>query len=353
MFLVALIALGRWEYNLLRRRPNHGWLVVSLIALGYAVEKICWKFLSIIFWPLISLTRSFKRRAHDKPPITKSQFVQSSAKSRSRVSKIVLGFFRSKRNLEINKKTSADQAKNKTATIIWSQKDLTVLWRQAAVFAAILLMIVLPLKFYGHYQALLEWKDKIITVSRAAINDAWSGKEAAGKKDFGDANRQFSRASSDFLAAEAELGKVNDFLLSLSALVPSDQAKLASESKNILEAARLGSEIAADLTLAMGSLFGETADQDIVKALAGFNEAGARAQVKAEQLVVVLNKIKEKSLPENSQADFVCFRERSQFLAASLNELVVMSANLRSFLGETYDKRYLLVFQNKIGRAHV
>jgi hypothetical protein len=219
-------------------------------------------------------------------------------------------------------------------------------WRQAAAFAVILLAIVLPIKFYGHYQSVLGLKDKIISVSRAALADIWSGQESIEKQNLSEANRQFSQASSDFVAAETELAKVNSFLLSLSALLPNEQARLASESQNILVAARLGADIAADLTLAMSSLFGESKDKDIVQALAGFNEAGARAQSNTEQLVAVLNKINAKSLPAEMQEDFIYWRDRSRFLADSLTELVSMSANLRTFLGETYDQRYLLVFQN-------
>ncbi len=340
IFLTMLIALGRWEYRWLRLSKNDGWLVSWLVGLGYRVEKICLKFLAFVFWPIIKLARGGQWCL---------SFLIKSLLWLKRLVNLSLSSFGGK--TKAIKTSVPDKAKEAMARVRRQANKLKprpqlLFLRQVGVFALTLLIIVLPIKFYGHYQSLLDWKDKIIGVSRAAINDAWSGKQAIEKKDFSDANRQFSQASSDFVAAEAELSKVNNFLLSLSAMLPNEQARLASESKNILEAARLGSDIAADLILAMSSLFGDDLDKDIVKALAGFNEAGGRAQINAEQLVTVLDKIKEKSLPENIQADFIYFRERSQFLATSLKELVSMSANLRTFLGETYDKRYLLVFQN-------
>lgn len=340
VFLAILVAVGRWEYQLFRFKKRNGLLTSWLIALGYWVEKICLKFLGIIFWPLIKLWRGFVWCLFLLLKIVTWPW------------RVMRSMFRSLSGQAQTIKTSVpDKARAVVAKVRQQANKLKphprlLFLRQVAVFATTLLIIVLPIKFYGHYQSLLDWKDKIVGVSRAAINDAWSGKQSIDKKDFSEANKQFSQASSDFITAEAELGKVNNFLLSLSSILPNSQAKLASESKNILEAARLGSDIAADLTLAMSSMFGESPDKDIVKALAGFNEYGGSAQIKAEQLVIVLNRINEKSLPEEMQPDFVYFRERSQFLASSLGELVSMSANLRNFLGETYDKRYLLVFQN-------
>jgi hypothetical protein len=327
LFLAALIALGRWEYELLGQ-PSHDKLLTPwLTALGRWVEKICWKLLVIGFWPLRKLWRAliWCLVLAFKIIVWPGRFIVS----------VISGG--SGRRVLAPERRPAFKFRPRLG------------WRlapQAAAFAVILLVIILPIKFYGHYQSLLDLKDKIIGVSRAALNDVWSGKESVEKQDFSEANRQFSQASSDFVAAEAELSKVNGFLLSLSALLPNEQARLASESQNILEAARLGADIAADLTLAMNSLFGGSANQDIVQALAGFNEAGTRAQNNTEQLAAVLNKINESSLPAEMQADFAYFRDRSRFLADSLRELVSMSANLRTFLGETYDKRYLLVFQN-------
>jgi len=340
VFLAILVAIGRWEYKLFRLEKGDSLITSWLVALGYTVEKICLKFLGFIFWPVIKLWRGlFWLLALVIKLVTwpfrfvRLLFTGVSSKAQAIRSELPL-------------KTKEAVAKMRLQANKLKPHPRLLFLRQVAVFATTLLIIVLPIKFYGHYQSLLDWKDKIVGVSRAAINDAWSGKQSIEKKDFSEANKQFSQASSDFVTAEAELSKVNNFLLSLSSILPNSQAKLASESKNILEAARLGSDIAADLTLAMGSMFDKSPDKDIVKALAGFNEAGARAQIKAEQLVIVLNRINEASLPEEMQSDFVYFRERSQFLADSLSELVAMSDNLRNFLGETYDKRYLLVFQN-------
>jgi hypothetical protein len=347
VFLAIIVALGRWEYKLLQLKKSDDLLTSWLVKLGYLVEKTFLKFLAILIWPLIKFWRGLIGLLaliikiitwpwHAVVIVWKTiSLILTSLGGRAQTIKATV---------PLKTKEAVDKVRQQARKL--KPKPRLFFLKPAAAFATILLIIILPVKFYGHYQSLVDWKDKIIGVSRAALNDAWSGKQSIERKDFSEANKQFSQASSDFVSAEAELSKVNNFLLSLSALLPNPQAKLASESKNILEAARLGSDIAADLTLAMESLFGNSPDKDIVKSLASFNDAGGRAQLKVEQLVVVLNQINEKSLPEAMQADFAYFRERSQFLATSLAELVSMSANLRNFLGETYDKRYLLIFQN-------
>ncbi len=326
--LALLIALGRFEYKLLARRrarPTWQWLN----RLGYGTERLIivaglglrrlliglllwpWQALKLITWPISWLIGRGKKLAA---------------------------------GVRLEPHFIADKAKT-------TVKHLTphphrAAWRPVAAFAVLIIVLILPLKFYGHWQALNNLKHQVLTAARAAIDDAFSAKQAVEQKDFSEANRRFSQASTNFMAADAELQKVNGFLLTLTGLLPNAEARLAAASADILAAGSLGSGLAADLSAAADSLFGPNRGQDIVAALAGFTEHGAAAKAKADQLAAVLSKINPEVLPPEYWEDFNYFKDRVAFLSVNLGELVEMSAKLRDFLGETYDKRYLLVFQN-------
>ena len=338
LFFGLLIALGRWEAQHLggrrrqrRQRPalTFNWLV----GLGWAVERLVlkllggprrllgflWRVFRLIIWPLIWLSGALTVLVKG----LKSFITAAPVKT-----KVLL----------------KDKAKEAVAKL--KPKPRLVFWRPVAAFACLLMILILPLKFYGNWQALNSLKNQIMTTAKAAINDAFSAKQSIEQKDFNEANKKFSQASANFLAADAELKKVNGFLLTLAGLLPNSQAHLAASGEAILAAGNLGSGIAADLSQAMDSLFGQSANKDVVSALAGFTEHATAAKTKAEELSRVLDKINAKDLPEEYQEEFIYFKDRVKFLAANLDELTAMSDNLRIFLGEAYDKRYLLVFQN-------
>lgn len=293
-FFGFLIVLGRWEYRVLcGRRFVRGGFDLWLIMLGRRVERffLCW----------LAVSR-----------------------------RLMAGLFAAV------KKT----VKNLQPRPRW------VFLRSAAVFAGLAALIILPVKFYGHWQFLASLKKQIALSAQAAFSEAWSAKQAIEQKDFAGADRHFSQASASFLAANEELKKVNSLLLSLASLVPNEQARLASEAEAILQAGKLGSEIAADLTKALEALFGGQASGDLVDSLADFNQYADSAKHKTAALNKVLQSVDSRALPENYQPDFLYLKDRVQFLSVSLTELSNMVAKLRIFLGEAYDKRYLLIFQN-------
>lgn len=288
---VFLILVGRWEYNLLfnRRRHRDSWL----IALGRRVERI---------WLLAVLS---PRR-----------------------------FFVSL--------TSAVR----TATKNLKPRPRLVFLKSAAIFSLTAVAIILPLKLYGNWQFFEGLKERVAVSAQAAFYEAWSARRAIEQKDFAEADRHFSQASASFVAANEELKKVNGLLLVLVGLLPNEQARLAAEAENILRAGNLGSAIAADLAKSLDSLFGRRDDVDLIDALAEFGVYVDAASAKSVELNRILSGINSHAVPEAYQEDFIYLQSRVKFLSVSLKELSAMVGKLRIFLGEAYDKRYLLIFQN-------
>jgi hypothetical protein len=337
-FFVLLIALGRWEASLFSSRKTRiswNWL----IRLGYTIEglvialflipkkiflkvfSLVWLLVKIIGWPFVAVAKLFKI------------IIAFGSKTKIKAEKIV-----AEAPLRTKKLTSSVKK-------LKPQPKLAFL-RPVGAFACFLAILILPLKFYGNWQALASLKNQVMLTAKAAIGNAMSAKSAVEQKDFSEANKQFSKASANFLAADAELKKVNGLLLTLAGLLPNSQARLASQSQAILEAGNLGTGIAADLTSAMDSLFGKNKESDLVSALAKFTEYGGQAKLKADRLNEILSKINENDLPAEYQSDFIYLKGQVKFLSDNLGELVAMSGSLREFLGDAYDKRYLLVFQN-------
>jgi len=349
--LTILTVIGRWEHNLLfknsRRRSNSNWN--WLIRIGYfsetivlavlMVPKFIFNYLKLSVLAVGRFTRLIIKL------IFKPWFLLGGLLKRGHTAGS--NFILKIRDLVLTspKQTKILSDRAKSAVKKLKPKPKLNFLRPVGAFACLMAILILPLKFYGNWQALASLKEQVVGSAKAALNEAFTAKQAVEQKDFEEANRRFSQAGANFLEADKELKKVNGFLLTLAGLLPNAQARLASNSETILEAGNLGSGIAADLTMAMDSLFGQK-QGDLVTALAGFTEHGGEAKAKADQLAKALAKIDEASLPEEYQADFSYFKSRVDFLSVNLGELVEMSAKLRLFLGEAYDKRYLLVFQN-------
>ncbi len=249
------------------------------------------------------------------------------------------------KELELEKPMKKESKKFKIKDIV--PKPGLHLLKPTLIFAAVLFILILPFKAFTYYQSLEldELRVKVLGVSLSAVNTLKSAGEEASGFNFKAADKNFSQSAAKFLEAQNELGAVNDFLFTLASIVPDEDLRLASQSKNILSAGRITASLGGNLSLAVASLFnGEGGDiNDIIN---DFILYGEKAIGDASQLRAVLDSINPDDLPALYKEQFIAMKGKILFLESGLLEFTDLTRDIENFLGMSENKRYLLVFQN-------
>jgi len=217
--------------------------------------------------------------------------------------------------------------------------------RGVAVFAGVLLAIILPLKAFTYYKSLDDIRGKVLGESESAMANLAAGGQAAAEFDFTQAGQSFTKAGDNFLSAQNQLEEINSLIFKLAAIVPSQDIKLAAAGPRILKAGELSARASENLSLALKSLFnfGNASAKEILTNLVAY---GRLAVSNLNDLQIELQQIDSEALPENYQPDFIVAKQKASLLSRSLNEFIGLADSLRDFLGLSANKRYLLVFQN-------
>ena len=338
----VLIALGAWEYRLFcnitgyrptmrqrimrpARRISWRWLHVFLVNLGYVTSQV-------ISWPFQQLWQLVKLLARTLFYLPKllwlimawpvKQVGRSSQQAVRAISHL------------------PKQAQR------WQIKPHWSLLKPALAFAVLVALLILPMKLYGNYQLLNVLKNKVINVSQAAIGDLFSAKSALEDQDFVSARQDFGQASANFLQAQNQLEAINDNLFVLAKLIPNQTVQLAGDSKHIMRSGQLAAEVGSYVSAAIDSLLINTQGKKFIQVLSEFSSYGHQALVKADELNEEIDRINVEALPVDYQDEFVVLADQAVFLQSSLRELLDIADSLQIFLGASYDKRYLLIFQN-------
>ncbi|MEI6529117.1 MAG: DUF4012 domain-containing protein [Candidatus Falkowbacteria bacterium] len=231
------------------------------------------------------------------------------------------------------------RAENAEEKVIW--------YRSILSFVIVLILIIVPLKLLSFFEFLdlSGLENKILGSSQLAINNLMAATNAVTKMDLKDADTEFQNAGNNFLAAQEQLNKINDSILSLAALSGDPKLKLAAESKKFLRAGAIASSFGSNLVLATDSLFGSNKESFSVS-LDKFTYYGELAVVDANKLQSELEKVNPENLPSEYRDKFISITEQADLLTKNLESFVSAGAKLKNVLGATKDKRYLLVFQN-------
>ena len=222
---------------------------------------------------------------------------------------------------------------------------LAPLVRGVAIFAGVLLIIILPVKAFTYYKAIDIVKGKVLGASENAMADLMSAGQAAVNLDFSQADQGFTGASDNFLKAQNELKEINGLILALASVAPDENLRLAAASRQILKSGELSALAGKNLSLAMESIFGNPAD-DINNILKNLTFYGHNAIANLNDLNQTLEKINSESIPEMYQKNFILLKQKSGELNRGLKEFIGLADSLSNFLGASAAKRYLLVFQN-------
>lgn len=242
----------------------------------------------------------------------------------------------------LNKKTAARGIKHET------REDRPVIWyRSLLSFVCLLLIIIAPFKIMAYFQLwdLSALESKIIKRSESAINNLMAAADSVSHQDFKGADSEFQAAGANFLAAQEDLGQINDSLLSLASLSSDPKIRLAAESKKFLTAGAIASSLGRNLVLATDSLFNGD-KTDFAKTLDNFLSYGDLAVSDAQKLKTQINEIDPANLPDAYRTKFTTLAKQAGLLTDNLSNFVATGEKLKEVLGLSRDKRYLLVFQN-------
>lgn len=238
--------------------------------------------------------------------------------------------------------------KTKEAEIALAAAQGKVIWyRSSLAFFLVLCFLIIPFKILAYFD-LFNFKNleaKIFNSSQLAMTNLMAATDSVSRKDFKGADSNFKNAGENFLAAQTELNLINDSLLSLLSLSSDPKIKMAAEAKNFLRAGASASSLGRNLVLATDSLFSGDKN-NFSAALDNFSVYGQAAVSDADDLKNILAKIKVSNLPDPYQAKFFSLNKKAVLLADNLRNFVDLGVNLKSALGTSRDKRYLLVFQN-------
>ncbi len=238
------------------------------------------------------------------------------------------------KNLPFNKRRKALEEKLLVYRSLWS-------------FLLILILIALPFKILAYFQLfdLEKLEHKIIASSQSAFSNLLAAGGAAEQLDFQTAGNEFQKAAGNFLAAQDELDKIGDTLLSLASLSSNPKIKMASEGKKFLQAGATASSFGLNLALASNSLFNQ-AEVNFSLKLDGFISYGRLAALDAKQLEKELARINPNNLPADYRQKFNDLNRQVALVSSNLQSFVDSADKFRNMLGVSEDKRYLLVFQN-------
>ncbi|MBN2854089.1 DUF4012 domain-containing protein [Patescibacteria group bacterium] len=213
-------------------------------------------------------------------------------------------------------------------------------------FALILLFLVIPLKAFS-LMGILDFKSfeaRIFNNSYQGINNLLAAADSLSNFDLKNADADLTAAGLNFLAADDDLGKINDAIFALASLSSDPKIKLASQSRKFLAAGFIASSLGKNLLAATDSLF--SGSDNFKKSLEEFIRYSSLAVKDAKELEKIIAQIDEESLPEDYYLKFIQLKNQSALLTDNLDKFLELSDSLRDLLGLSMDKRYLLVFQN-------
>jgi hypothetical protein len=245
---------------------------------------------------------------------------------------------------QLLRKRSRDNKKEKEA----KNSYLLSWYRSLFAFIVVLMLIILPFKILAYFKFLdiSHLKEVVIGQSFSAFDNLAAAADEASNLSWTEAMSHFALAANDFSSAQAELEKVDDWLLSFAAFAHNPDIKMAASSKKFLAAGVAAADLGSHLSAA-ASVFAQSEEEKNWGILIdSFVEHGNLALLSAYQIQTELEAVNSDTIPSEYRDQFVSFRDQSRLLSESLATLLSSAQSIKSFLGVSQDKRYLLVFQN-------
>lgn len=230
-----------------------------------------------------------------------------------------------------------------------AQSSYLLSWyRSLFAFVIVLLLIILPFKILAYFKVLdiSHLKEAVIGQSFSAFDNLAVAADEASNLSWPEAMSHFSLAANDFSSAQAELEKVDDWLLSLSAFARNPDIKMIASSKKFLAAGVAAADLGTHLSAAAAVFTQAEEEKNWEVLIDSFVAHGKLALLSANQIQTELQTVDLNTIPSQYRNQFISFRNQSVLVSESLATLLNSAQSIKSFLGVSQDKRYLLVFQN-------
>ncbi len=218
--------------------------------------------------------------------------------------------------------------------------------KNALFFSLFLVIVSLPFKFVDSLSgfSISEKKGMVMGASEEALSNLLNASQAASSLDVAQAHSSLVRAGDDLLSIKIELEKINNSLFFLASFAPSQNIRLASESKKIIEAGIIGTEIANHFSSAI-AVFTEE-DKKLTDKISIFKENLAVVEKNINDLEEILASVSSRAVPDEYFDHVATMKESIAFSKPILSEIIDFSDKAMIFLGANEDKRYLFIFQN-------
>lgn len=218
--------------------------------------------------------------------------------------------------------------------------------KNALLFSLFLIIISLPFKFVDSLSAfnVSEKKGMVLGASEEALFNLLDASKAASSLDVAQAHSSLVRAGDDLLSIKIELEKINNSLFFLASFAPSQNIRLASEGKKIIEAGIIGTEIANNFSSALGVFTEE--EKKLTDKIKIFKENLMVVEENINDLEEVLESVNSRAVPDEYFDHVAIMKESIAFAKPILLEIIDFSDKAMIFLGANEDKRYLFIFQN-------
>ena len=226
--------------------------------------------------------------------------------------------------------------------------------RQLAAFILVGLALIAPLKALSYYNIFQEIKGRVLGETEEAVDSIKKAAEAGGEFSFDNAADHFSQAAGNFNQAQSAVVKYSN-LIKLANIFPGKKAKAAAAGKGLLASGEIAARAGEYFSLALNSLeLGGTENiSPLTIRLKNFSRYAKQSLQEMEKLNSSINEINLEAVKslgmENGEqivAQLEMLKEDSSIFVSGLREIISLVDIMPQFLGDEFDRRYLLIFQN-------
>jgi hypothetical protein len=213
-------------------------------------------------------------------------------------------------------------------------------FRRLGAFAAIIVLVCLPVYGIATYAGLSGRQDAIVAGVDQAVEDLRSAGASAVELS-PEAGERFNRSAESFAETRSRL---RDATLVLAAIVTGRDEQLKSGDR-LLSAGESLARAGAEISAAFEAL-SEEKDASVTDRLAGLNEALTAALPHLREASEGLAGIEPSSLPKEHREKFTAMRNDLGSVLGSTERFLASSDAVMGLLGSEGKRRYLVLFQN-------
>jgi|GEM_PF-338243 len=224
------------------------------------------------------------------------------------------------------------------------QFNLPIKWhRRVIVYVMMCLLVVLPVKVFGHYQEIQKSQTQIINYATSAYADLKVASQELSSEDAEGAEARFAAANQSFVAASQELDGLNVAIKAIAKLIPTDGPNL-SDAEYLLDAGEQVATLGQSITSVMDTF--KQHEGPLTEKITVLQDELNKTVPNVDQLNNDLHKVRPEAIPGERLEQFNQAKSYISLLNQDLKELNSFTKSLNQILGVDYKRRYLFVFQN-------